>query len=157
MRRRVGLFLAAGLLFLGFAADAGAKGSDAISRVEVTQTFLRYPKVAHWLTRYPKGSVFTTASFDDRTKLWKVGVFAGGAGEVAAGSVTRSRAVTEAWVGPQVAWPLARGTGLGGAINNPWLWLLLSVFFFAGLANFRRPFGMQNLDLLALLSFSVYL
>jgi hypothetical protein len=61
------------------------------------------------------------------------------------------------WVGPQVAWELARGNGIGGAINRPSIWLAFAFFFFVGLANLRRPFSMRNLDLLALLSLSAYL
>ena len=37
-------------------------------------------------------------------------------------------------------------------INNSWLWGALCLVFFVGLANFRRPLSVRNLDLLMLLS-----
>jgi hypothetical protein len=60
-------------------------------------------------------------------------------------------------VGPEVAWPLARGGGLGGAINRPLVWLAFCLFFVIGLADFRRPLSARNLDVLAVLSFSIHL
>ena len=68
--------------------------------------------------------------------------------------------VAEAWTGPQVAWKMARGrTGaFGGRTLNTWyVWLGLCVVFFVGLGDLRRPFSLRNLDLLALLAFSVSL
>ncbi len=68
--------------------------------------------------------------------------------------------VTEAWTGPQVAWKMARGGGgaFGGKkINDPWVWGAFCVVFLLGLADLRRPFSVRNLDLLALLSFSISL
>jgi hypothetical protein len=64
--------------------------------------------------------------------------------------------VTEAWVGPQVAWTMARGAkgSFGRKINDPEIWWPLAALFFVGLANLRRPFSLRNLDLLVLLSFS---
>ena len=50
---------------------------------------------------------------------------------------------------------MARGYpgAFGGVkINNPWLWGTLCLIFFVGLANFRRPLSVRNLDLLMLLS-----
>jgi hypothetical protein len=71
---------------------------------------------------------------------------------------TSSR-VTEAWTGPQVAWTMARGAkgSFGQKINNTEIWLALCAVFFAGLASWRRPLSIRNLDLLVLLSFSVSL
>jgi hypothetical protein len=71
-----------------------------------------------------------------------------------------TRRVTEAWTGPQVAWKMARGRegAFGGhALNKPYVWLALCFLFLAGLADWRRPHSMGNLDLLALLAFSVSL
>jgi hypothetical protein len=68
--------------------------------------------------------------------------------------------VTEAWTGPQVAWKMARGYdgAFGGKqINRLGIWLALCAVFLLGLADFRRPFSLRNLDLLALVSFSVSL
>ena len=68
--------------------------------------------------------------------------------------------VREAWTGPQVAWSMARGGGgaFGGkTINGLWLWLGFCALFFVGLADLRRFRSLRNLDLLALLSFSISL
>jgi hypothetical protein len=68
--------------------------------------------------------------------------------------------VAEAWTGPQVAWKMARGRegAFGGKTLMTWyVWLALCVVFLAGLADLRRPLSLRNLDLLALLSFSVSL
>jgi hypothetical protein len=68
--------------------------------------------------------------------------------------------VTEAWTGPQVAWKMARGYrgAFGGVeINRPLVWLLFCGAFLIGLADLRRPLSLRNLDLLALLSFSISL
>ena len=50
---------------------------------------------------------------------------------------------------------MARGSpgAFGGtAINNPWVWGAFCLVFLVGLADFRRPFSLRNLDLLFLLS-----
>src|SRR5437870_2946265 len=68
--------------------------------------------------------------------------------------------VTEAWTGPQVAWKMARGYNgaFGGKkINSLRYWLPFCFVFLLGLLDFRRPLSLRNLDLLALLSFSVSL
>ena len=51
-----------------------------------------------------------------------------------------------------------RGRAFGGkTINEEWVWLGFCALFFIGLANLRRPLSLRNLDLLALLSFSISL
>ena len=68
--------------------------------------------------------------------------------------------VSEAWTGPQVAWKMARGRegSFGGkTLLKPYVWLGFCLLFFVGLADLRRLFSMRNLDLLALLGFSVSL
>src|SRR5918997_3029557 len=55
---------------------------------------------------------------------------------------------------------MARGSSgaFGGReINRPVVWLALCAVFLLGLADLRRPLSMRNLDLLALLSFSISL
>jgi hypothetical protein len=126
--------------------------------------------VADWLDRYPAKQRSTSASFEaDSSKCglaarggcWNVSVFDTKAGEVAKGKVDDiGKAVTEAWTGPQVAWTMARGGkgAFGGTrINSLRYWLPFCALFFIGLADLRRPFSLRNLDLLALLSFSVSL
>ena len=68
--------------------------------------------------------------------------------------------MTEAWTGPQVAWKMARGYdgAFGGKQINSWpVWVAFCALFLVGLADLRRPFSLRNLDLLALLSFSISL
>jgi hypothetical protein len=126
----------------------------------VVKAFLAHPKVADWLDRYPPDPE-TDASFDRETRRWTVHVWSGEAGEVATGAVADGDGrVLEAWTGPQVAWKMARGRpgAFGGKLLNSWpVWLGLSAIFLLGLADPRRPFSLQTVDLLVLLSFGVSL
>jgi hypothetical protein len=137
-----------------------APPSPRLQAAAVKRIFLLHPKVADWLRHYPRGRQ-TDANFTKATKLWTVKVWAGPAGEVATGKVDdTSGAVTEAWTGPQVAWKMARGYdgAFGGReINSYGVWLGFCALFLLGLGDLRRPFSLRNLDLLALLSFSVSL
>jgi len=130
-----------------------------LTKAEVTRVFLNYRKVASWLDRYPEKGRTTDATYAKGS--WKVNVWWGVAGEIATGRVDdKSGAVTEAWTGPQVAWKMARGySGAfgGNEINNAGIWLAFCGVFLLGLADFRRPLNIRNLDLLVLLSFSVSL
>ena len=114
------------------------------------------PKVAAWLARYPTKGRSHEETYDSKTTSWTVKIWWGKAGEIAEGKVDdASGAVTEAWTGPQVAWKMARGYpgAFGGnKINNPWVWVAFCVVFLLGLADWRRPFSVRNLDLLVLLS-----
>ena len=68
--------------------------------------------------------------------------------------------MSEAWIGPQVAWKMARGGegSFGGkTLLKPYVWLAFCVLFLLGLADLRRPMSVRNLDLLVLLGFSVSL
>ncbi len=130
-----------------------------LTKAQVTQIFLDNRKVAGWLRHYTNTVRRTDATF--KAGHWTVKVWAGAAGEVATGKVDdKSGAVTEAWTGPQVAWKMARGYdgAFGGReINSAGVWLAFCLLFLVGLADLRRPLSMRNLDLLALLSFSVSL
>jgi hypothetical protein len=132
-----------------------------LSERRAERIFLAHPKVREWLDRYPKQGRTVQADFDDAEAVWRVKVWWGEAGQIADGKVDdRSGLVTEAWTGPQVAWKMARGGpgAFGGRdINKPVVWLIFCVLFLAGLADLRRPLSLRNLDLLALLSFSVSL
>ena len=131
-----------------------------LTETEATRIFLAFPKVRVWLGRYPPDPP-TEATFDETRRTWEVKVWSGDAGEVAKGLVDDNSAkVTEAWTGPQVAWKMARGYdgAFGGkTINSVPVWLTFCALFFLGLANLRRPLSVRNLDLLALLSFSISL
>jgi hypothetical protein len=131
-----------------------------LSEDEATRVALAHPKVARWLDRYPPGPT-TSADFDDERRTWVVKAWSGDAGQIALVTLedTTGR-VTEAWTGPQVAWKMARGRAgaFGGKTLNSWyVWLALCLVFLAGLADLRRPLSLRNLDLLALLAFSVSL
>jgi hypothetical protein len=139
-----------------------APPQQRVTETEVVRIFLQYPKVADWLERYPRKALESSASFKEQ--VWTVRVDDtrdDGAGEVATGKVDDTNGVvTEAWTGPQVAWKMARGYdgAFGGkAINRTGVWLGFCVLFLLGLADLRRPLSLRNLDLLALLSFSVSL
>jgi hypothetical protein len=157
MRRVCLAVLAVGLVCTP-GAVAAAKPSRAVNSPEAAAAvFLEHPKVARWLGRYPRAAAVPTARFRKKLDVWQVQVFSGRAGEVAQGKVTPAGEVVEAWVGPEVGWPLARGDGVGGVINRPLVWLPMCALFLAGLANFRRPLSLRNLDVLVVLLFSVYL
>ena len=130
-----------------------------LAKADVTRIFVRYGKVASWLDRYPRTDRTTETTY--KGGIWTVKVWWGKAGEIATGHVDdHSGAVIDAWTGPQVAWKMARGTpgAFGGKeINSTGIWLAFCALFFFGLADLRRPLSMRNLDLLALLSFSVSL
>jgi len=135
-------------------ATAKARSNEA----QVIAIFLDYPKVAHWLKRYPPKPT-TGATY--KQGVWTVNVFSGLAGEIATGKVDdASGAVTEAWTGPQVAWRMARGYpgAFGGSkINSYPVWLAFCALFLLGLVDWRRLLSIRNADLVVLLSFSVSL
>ena len=132
-----------------------------LTEQKATALFLAHEKVADWLDRYPSDGRVTDATFDKERRDWEVGVWWREAGQIATGRVDDSSGdVTEAWTGPQVAWRMARGGegAFGGRqINSVPIWLGFCVIFLLGLADFRRPLSVRNLDLLVLLSFSVSL
>ncbi len=127
----------------------------------VVARFLAAGKVHDWVGRYPKSSLVTDGHFDAATRAWTVNVWSGPAGEIATGTVDDlTGKVTSAWTGPQVAWTMARGQpgAFGGkVINSLPVWLAFCAVFLVGLADLRRLLSVRNLDLLALLSFSVSL
>jgi len=156
---------AIGLILAGPALASGGKSlgppDQRLTKAAVTKIFLQERKVADWLAHYPRTGRQVEASFDKERHVWTMRVWWGPAGEIATGKVDdTSGAVTEAWTGPQVAWKMARGYpgAFGGKeINSTPVWLGFCVLFLLGLGDLRRPLSLRNLDLLALLSFSVSL
>ena len=140
-----------------FAPDSGGA---RLTEGEALEIFLRDAKVAGWLERYPPKPT-TASELDVEAGQWTLKVWSGEAGQIALGKVDdRTGTVVEAWTGPQVAWTMARGGAgaFGGkTINTAWVWLLFCGVFLLGLADLRRPRSLRNLDLLALLSFTVSL
>ncbi|MBA2384160.1 MAG: hypothetical protein H0V68_05795 [Actinobacteria bacterium] len=139
---------------------APPSGAARLTEEEATEILLRDPKVERWLDRYPPNPQ-TEAEYRRSSGDWEVKAWSGAAGQIVLGKVDdRSGSVKEAWTGPQVAWTMARGGAgaFGGkTINRPWLWLTFCALFLLGLADLRRPLSLRNLDLLALLSFSISL
>jgi hypothetical protein len=145
-----------------------------LTKERATALFLENDKVADWLARYPQKGRITDATYEaDSSKCpagagggcWTVNVWwkdgKVDVGQIATGKVDdQTSAVREAWTGPQVAWKMARGYdgAFGGKkINSLPVWLGFCIVFLLGLADFRRPLSVRNLDLLVLLSFSVSL
>ena len=139
----------------------GGREPPALSEREAIARALADPEVSGWVRRYDGRELTKAASFDRGEGLWTVKVWAPGeAGQIVLAKVEDETArVTEAWTGPQVAWKMARGYegAFGRAINEPAVWLGFCALFVLGLANWRRPLALQNLDLLVLLSFSASL
>jgi hypothetical protein len=132
-----------------------------LTEARALSIFFSVRKVKDWLARYPSSSLIKQATYDSKYRDWDVKVWSGKAGEIAAGRVDDVSATpTEAWTGPQVAWKMARGGpgAFGGKkINSLSVWLAFCAVFLIGLGDLRRPLSLRNLDLLALLSFSVSL
>ncbi|MEZ5100572.1 MAG: hypothetical protein R3C15_12385 [Thermoleophilia bacterium] len=122
---------------------------------------LAYPKIRDWVARYPDAEIVKSAELDTAKRTWTVKVWADEtAGQIVLATVQDSTGrVTQAWTGPQVAWTMARGYpgAFGRKINDPWIWFGLCALVAVGLANWRRPLSLRNLDLLVLLSFTASL
>ncbi len=133
-----------------------ARKHSSLTAAQALRIFEREPKVASWLTRYPRSGRSHDVTYDAKTGEWSVQISWGAAGEIAQGTVVDSTGtVSEAFTGPQVAWGMARGSpgAFGGsAINSPWIWGAFCLVFFVGLCDWRRPFSLRSLDLLFLLS-----
>jgi len=136
-------------------------GEARLTEEEAIAAAFRARKIEEWVSRYPEDELREEATFARASRAWTVKVFVtGGAGQIVLARVDdASSRVTEAWTGPQVAWTMARGAkgSFGRKINNTEIWLALCAAFFVGLANWRHPLSIRNLDLLVLLSFSVSL
>src|SRR3954463_14876946 len=160
MRFVLAAVVALALAPAALAAQSPPPGKPQLTEKGATAIFLANRKVADWLSRYPPKPT-TDADYQETGRYWEVKVWSGKAGEIALGHVDDgTQVVTEAWTGPQVAWKMARGYdgAFGGRkINSYAVWLALCAAFLVGLADWRRPLSLRNLDLLVLLSFSVSL
>src|SRR5438067_290095 len=158
--RRLGVAAFCALLLV---PAATAAPSSKLTQQRATAIFLANPKVARWLRHYPPKTRTTQATYSAQYGNWTIKVWTSidKVGEVSTGRGQDSTGVvTEAWTGPQVAWKMARGYqgAFGGKeINSLPIWLGFCAAFLIGLADFRRPLSLRNLDLLALVSFSVSL
>jgi hypothetical protein len=106
-----------------------------------------------------RGEAYVPLYFKNASPRWQV-TYLDGEDQVAEVIVDgRTGAALETWDGPQVDWLIARGykPSMGRAVNEPWIWIALSVLFVAPFFDPRRPFRLLHLDLLVLLSFGVSL
>jgi len=99
---------------------------------------------------YLKGALQWQVSYFDKSGKKEIGL-------VIVGDL--SGRVLEQWTGFQIAWTMARGYpgAFGRHVNALYIWLPLCALFLLPFIDFRRPFSLLHLDLLALLSFSVSL
>jgi hypothetical protein len=129
-----------------------------LSADQVLAIAAKLPKMRAERAKHPGsyGGAYLKQSFH-----WQVSYFSRGGkkeiGQVIIDDLTGR--VLEQWTGFQVAWTMARGYpgAFGRHVNALYVWLPLCVLFLVPFFNFRRPLSLLNLDLLALLSFSVSL
>ena len=152
MRKRAipRLLLLAGLLVFTAGGTASAAG---VGKLEAARVAGRDANVV----RERRENGVLTHSVSKVEGHWEVAWFAGGK-EVALVYVDPATGeVTESWTGYQVLWKMARGyTGaFGHKLNAPYVFLPLCALFLLGLVDWRRPWRVATLDLLALLGFGV--
>jgi hypothetical protein len=134
-------------------ADASSARLTSAQAIAVAQ---RSDRIQDWIARYR--DVATSADYDS-SRTWTVHFNASGQ-EVAQAAVDDATGrLLHTYIGPQVAWQMARGDkgAFGRRINDPAVWLALCAVFLVGLVDLRRPFSLRTLDLLVLLSFSLSL
>ena len=159
---RVGLALALLLLAAVPAAQAATPlPPPRLTEERAVEIALDEDGVAAWVSRYPADSLVTDAEYDDEYRDWTVKAWSGPAGQIVLARVDDLTGLVEdAWTGPQVAWPMARGHegAFGGKrLNSLPVWLGFCAVFVLGLADLRRLRSIRNLDLLVLVSLSVSL
>ena len=117
----------------------------------------REPRIQEALRKYPKAK---PEGFLKGQTRWQVSWFTPGTGEdrkeIAQVLIDdASQKVTEAWTGPYVAWTMARGYpgAFGRKVNDPWIWIPLTVLFVLPFVTPRRPWRLFHLDLLVLAGF----
>ncbi|MFI5005041.1 MAG: glycosyltransferase 87 family protein [Solirubrobacterales bacterium] len=128
-----------------------------LSSDDVLEIAGRLAKMRRERDRYP-GS-YSGAYLKGPTR-WQVSYFSRKGREIGQVIIAdASGRVLEQWTGFQVAWTMARGYSgaFGRHVNALYIWLPLCVLFAVPFITWRRPLSLRNLDLLALLSFSVSL
>ena len=121
---------------------------------EAYRIALREPEVAELTAE--RGRLETREEVRDDGR-WQVGFFADGEEVVQVHVDGVTGEAVETWTGIQVAWGMARGYEgqFGHALNAAWVWIPMSLVFFLGLLDWRRPWRIVHLDLLVLLSFGI--
>jgi hypothetical protein len=141
------------LAFLLLFVTPAAAQTAEIGPSQATHAANRDPQVVE--ERRKNGELTHSASKVDGR--WEVAYFAGDE-EVALVLVDpESGQVMESWTGYQVLWKMARGYSgaFGHKLNAPYVFLPLCALFLVGLLDWRRPWRLATLDLLALLGFGV--
>jgi hypothetical protein len=157
MRRAAPIAVAAALLLAAAAPPCAlateAPPPGAISSERARQVADRDPKVVAERAEHP--GLTSRVNFVDGN--WEVAYFAGDEEPALVLVEPLSGAVRESWTGYQVAWKMARGYpgAFGHKLNAPYVFLPLCLLFLLGLADWRRPWRVANLDLLVLLGFGV--
>ena len=132
-------------------------GPPRLTSAEAITLARRSGALRSWIAQYP-GVEATATLGDDR--VWTVAFDDRDGAQVAAARVNdTAMTLTNVRTGPQVDWQLARGepSSYGRLANRWWVFLPLCALFLGGLVDWRRPFTMRTLDLLALLSFGISL
>jgi hypothetical protein len=161
-RLRAGLAVVLVILAAAPAANAAAPlPPPRLTEEQVVDILLAEDGVRAWVSRYPAGSIATEGEYDSRYRDWTVKAWSEPAGQIVLGRVDDLTGLVEAaWTGPQVAWPMARGSegAFGGKrLSSFPVWLGFCAVFVLGLADLRRLRSVRNLDLLVLVSLSVSL
>lgn len=88
---------------------------------------------------------------------WQVSFFRGDRELVQVHVDDATGRVLEQWSGHQVSWRMARGYegAFGRKLNAPYVWIPLCLLFIAPFLDFRNPWRLLHLDLLALLAFGI--
>jgi hypothetical protein len=136
---------------------APANGPPRLTAAQAKTLAARSPEIRDWIAQY-RGVTSDATLGDDR--VWTVRYLDGGGDDIAEARVDDgAMQLTGTRTGPQVGWQLARGepSSYGRLANRWWIFLPLCLLFAGGLMDWRRPFSMRTLDLLALLSFGVSL
>jgi hypothetical protein len=132
-----------------------ASSSAAVSATGAIRIASRQPLVRQQLRAHPGSQPAVTAVGSD----WQVGYYSHRTEIVEVLVAKASGAALGAYTGFKIAWTMARGSpgAFGGAVDALYVWLPLSVLFLAPFFDWRRPARLLNLDLIALLAFSVSL
>jgi hypothetical protein len=130
-------------------------GSAAASDVSAAEAVRAANRDAKVIEQRENGGLTHSAAMVDGS--WEVAYFAGDEQVAVVVVDPASGKVRESWTGYQVAWKMARGYegAFGHKLNAPYVFLPLCALFLLGLLDWRRPWRVATLDLLALLGFGI--
>ena len=131
-----------------------------VTSAAAIQIAQQVPAVSREIARHPGSHPQVRLMIDHGVVAWEVGGFDHHGAQFADVFVNgTSGRVMEAWTGPQLSWPDARGDpgGFGRVASPFYVWLLLCLLFVAPFFDWRRPLRLLHLDLAMLLAFSVSL